>query len=96
MKVSEELLYLLNFMDYNIEEFIYLVIDDSEKDPHYSAVTANNLIKCLIRVMQEFNIDCPYQDVKSYFERSHISIEEYNIFEGKRLKESKYYIGKQF
>ncbi len=63
----EKLLYLLNHMDGFIEQLVYDVLTDSQTDPHYSAVTATNLIKCNIQVMQQFNKKIPYTDVKGYF-----------------------------
>lgn len=63
----EKLLYLLNFMEDYIDQLVYKVMTDSQTDPHYSAVTATNLIKCNIQVMQQFNKKIPYTDVKGYF-----------------------------
>lgn len=63
----EKLLYLLNFLEDYIDQLVYKVMTDSQTDPHYSAVTATNLIKCNIQVMQQFNKKIPYTDVKGYF-----------------------------
>lgn len=63
----EKLLYLLNHMDGFIEQLVYDVLTDSQTDPHYSAVTATNLIKCYIQVMNQFNKEIPYTDIRGYF-----------------------------
>lgn len=92
----EKLLYLLNFMDDYIDKLVYKVMTDSQTDPHYSAVTASNLIKCYIQVMQQFNKEIPYTDVRGYFKYNMFTDEEYEFFEKSRRKESEYYVGKQY
>ena len=47
-KIKKELLYLIEYSMYYTDELISSVLEDSEEDPHYSAVTASNLIKCYI------------------------------------------------
>lgn len=66
-KNKEQLFYLLGFMDDYIEDLVYNVMNDSENDPHYSGVTASNLIKCYINVMTEFGNPPPFSNVKEYF-----------------------------
>lgn len=63
----EKLLYLLNFMEDYIDQLVYKVMTDSQTDSHYSAVTATNLIKCYIQVMNQFNKEIPYTDIRGYF-----------------------------
>ena len=93
---SEKLLYLMPFIMDDIDTLVENVITDSEEDPHYSAVTAQNMIKCYVDVMTEMGINLPFHDVRSYFSASRYSECEYGTFEEKRKIESAYYIGKQF
>lgn len=93
----EKLNYLLNAVCDDLWcNFIYDVLNDSEEDPHYSAVTATNRIKCYIDVMNSLGNKLPYHDVKGFFQYYDFSEEEYQQFESSRKKESEYYIGKQF
>lgn len=92
---KEKLLYLLRFTDDYIENLVYDVLDDSEEDPHYSAVTATNLIKCYIDVMEHFDIELPYKDVDDYLkDNCCLSSEEHKKFTQFTEKEKTYYIGK--
>lgn len=93
---SEKLLYVLNFIDDYLNDFIYEILNDSKEDPHYSAVTATNIIKCYIDVMKDLGKSLPYSDVKSYFDFNVYTDEEYNAFEKSRKKESEYYRGVQY
>ena len=49
----EKLKYMLRIHSIDIELLIENVIEDSDDDPHYSAVTATNLVKCYIEIMEE-------------------------------------------
>lgn len=93
---KEKLLYLLMFTDDYIENFAHEVMNDSEEDPHYSAVTLSNMIKCYVEIMTELGVNLPYNDVKSFFKDNLYTDEEYKIFEEKRHKESEYYTGTQY
>lgn len=94
---TEKLEYLLNAVrDDLCCNFIYDVLNDSEEDPHYSAVTATNRIKCYIDVMNSIGKELPYNDVKGFFNYYSFTEEEYQKFESSRKKESEYYTGKQF
>lgn len=92
----EMLLYILQFTEAYIEEQIYNVLSDSKEDPHYSAVTTTNLIKCYIQIMKQMNQKTPYSSVQEYFQQNGFSDEEFSIFENSRIKEAAYYVGKQF
>lgn len=92
--IEEKILYLMNFIDDYMEKSVYKVLEDSKDDPHYSAVTTANIIKCYIDVMKHFDVELPYSDVREYFEDSLFTDEEYKAFEESRIKESEYYIGK--
>ncbi len=95
-KFQEELLYLLKYMDDYIEKCVYNVLSDSQSDPHYSAVTTTNLIKCYVKVMDALDVELPYTDVKSYFKFNLLTANEYMAFEKSREKESHYYRGVQY
>lgn len=92
----EKLKYLLKYTYYDIIELVDNVLSDSVTDPHYSAVTATNKIKCYIDVMKGLEKNLPYNDVKSFLLCNGFTIEEYMAFEKSRKKESEYYIGKQY
>lgn len=92
----QKLLYLLDYTEYSINELVYKVLNDSETDPHYSAVTSANLIKSYIQIMKDLNRTLPYNDVKGYMLDQLYTEEEYDKFEEKRQRESTYYIGQQF
>lgn len=91
----EKLVYLLDDVDYNICQLIYNILSDSPTDPHYSAVTASNLIKCYIQIMDELG-GKTYNDIEEYFQMKLFTKEEYQLFEASRKKESEYYRGIQY
>ncbi len=94
---QEKMNYLLNHVYYYIYDLIDNVLADSQDDPHYSAVTATNMIKCYIEIMSKIEPQLPYSTVKDFFLYSgYYSEEEFEVFENSRKKESDYYIGKQF
>lgn len=72
------------------------VVNDSETDPHYSAVTASNKIKCYIYVMNELCEKPPFEDVVGFLEFNGFTKEEQTLFNRHRKTESEYYIGKQY
>lgn len=47
---KEKLLFLLVFIEDYLGELIDKVLSDSKTNPHYSAVTASNIIKCYIDI----------------------------------------------
>ena len=92
MDISEEKLkYLFRFIDEFIYDSIDEVLNDSQTDPHYSAVVVSNIIKCYIDLEKELNTQLPYIDVETFFEFNGYSKQEYKKFEKSRQKESKYY-----
>ena len=50
----DKIKFLLETVKAEIFILIKNVVNDSKTDPHYSAVTASNKIKCYIDVMNEF------------------------------------------
>ncbi|MCR5636326.1 MAG: hypothetical protein K6F76_03990 [Clostridiales bacterium] len=93
---KEKLQCLFRFMEEYINISIYEVLNDSLEDRHFSAIAVSNIIKCYIDIENQMRVKLPYNDIKSYFEFSPFTREEYDLFEKSRLKESKYYRGKQF
>ena len=92
----EKLKYMLHIQSLDIELLIENVIEDSEEDPHYSAVTATNLVKCYIEIMEELGEKLPYTNVEGFVKAIGFSNDDYLLFEKKRKKESKYYRGIQY
>ena len=92
----EKLKYLLHIQRFDIELLVENVIEDSEDDPHYSAVTASNLIKCYIEIMKELGENLSYIDVEGFIKNIGFSGKEYLLFENKRKKEAEYYCGIQY
>lgn len=93
---KEQLLYLLGFIEDYLDDFIDKVLNDSKDDPHFSAVTVSNIIECYIEINKQIGKELPYTDIKTYFSFNAYNMEEYNIFENSRIKESKYYIGPKY
>lgn len=89
--------YLFKHLEYYIDDLINHVMEDSETDPHYSAVTAYNLIVCYTQIKRKLDPTYSVSNVKEYIQSDRYYTEEdYNKFEEKRKKESTYYIGEQF
>ena len=95
-KTKELMIYLLYHLDSFINEEAYQVLHDSTEDPHHSAVTLYNLIKCLIDANQVFGIQSEYHNVEEFLRAQCFTEEEIQMIERKRLQESQYYIGKQY
>lgn len=94
---NEKIKFLLSYIENSLPTEIDNVLNDSESDPHFSAVYVSKLIKSLIFTIENYKIsDLHFSDIKEYFAYLDYSDEEYEIFEKKRLIESQYYIGEQF
>ena len=93
---KEKLSYLLIFTQDYILNNIYNVLSDSKEDPHYSAVTTTNIIKCYIDIQTQLGEQLPYNDVISFFKYAGFTDADYQQFEESRKKESEYYIGWQY
>lgn len=93
---KEKLEYLLRFLDAEIDLMIYEVLNDSVDDPQFSAVTAQNLVKCYISVMQEMGGPLHFTNVREYMTHNCYTDEEICLFHEKVRQESAYYIGKQY
>lgn len=95
--VKNELRYVLGHLCYYIELFLDDVMEDSESDPQYSAVTAFNLIICYIRIQKALDPMYPIQTVKEFvLGTQYYSERDYEQFEQKRNSESTYYLGEQY
>ena len=92
----KKLLYLLRFMDCFIEQSIYDVLLDSVEDPHYSAVTTSNLIKCYLDVMRDLGEEIDACSLTDYMIDKCFSPEEIDTFFKKQKCESDYYVGEQY
>lgn len=92
----EKLKYMLHSQRFDIELLVENVLEDSEDDPHYSAVTANNLMKCYIEIMTDLGENLPFADVEGFIRKMGFSEQEYLLFEERRKKESEYYCGVQY
>ena len=93
---NEKLKYMLHIQRFDIELLIENVLEDSEVDPHYSAVTATNLVKCYIEIMTGLGEKPTYSDVEGFIKKMGYSHKDYLLFEKKRKKESEYYRGIQY
>lgn len=91
-----KLKYILNMQLFETVRLIENVLQDSEDDPHYSAVTATNIVKCYIEIMQGLGEKLEFNDVESFFEKTGFTKQDYLLFEEKRIKESKDYCGEQY
>lgn len=92
-----KLLYLLDdFFDDYLLRLVQEVLDDSEEDPQFSAVTAQNLLTCYLGVMTDLGRKLPYKNMQEYFAYNAFEPEEYSAFEAFRKKEAVYYRGPQF
>jgi len=94
--IAEKLTYLLDNLEYRISMDIYDVLDDSDEDPQYSAVTTANLIKCYIDVKQSLGQPPAYSTVEEFLYDNCFTPEDVELFEKKRSVEAAYYIGKQY
>ena len=92
----EKVTYFMRVMYPTIEKYVDQVLNDSETDPEYSAVTASNVIKCYIQILADLGSAPSFNDVESFFEINGYSDEEYKRFEECLKKESQYYIGPQY
>lgn len=92
---KEKLAYLLNHTCFYMEDLLWRVLEDSEQDPQYSAVTTRNLIQCYIDVRSAMGEPLPYSTVEEYLDQL-LSEEEKASFQNKYETEIRYYIGKVY
>ena len=88
----DKIKFLLETVKAEIVILIKNVVNDSETDPHYSAVTASNRIRCYIDVMNSLGEKLPFEDVIGFLEFNGFTKEEQALFARHRKTESGYYI----
>lgn len=92
----EKLQYIWAFMEDWICQAIDDVLNDSAIDPHHSAVSTSNLIKCFIEISEQLGRKLPYSDARSFFSHNAYTSDEWDAFEKHRAIESTYYRGVQY
>ncbi len=76
--------FILRFVESEIPNEIDNVLNDSETDPHFSAVYTSNLIESRVGLLSEIGKnDLSYTDVKSCFEYFDYTESDYIRFEEK-------------
>lgn len=90
---KQKILFLIHHIECELPALIEEVLNDSQEDPHYSAVYVSNLIKTCAELSKDINIDPQYSTVEEYFLLENMN-EEYLVFMEKFNKEAEYYIGK--
>ena len=93
---EEMYLYIADDIGYQIFVLIHQVLEDSETDPHYSAVTALNLFKCYNQILEDFDKSSCFENIKDFMLQNRFEEGDYEKFEILRKKESEYYKGPQF
>ena len=93
---KDKLIYLLNYLEWCIEQSVYDVLSDSVEDPEFSAVTTQNLIKCYIDVATTLELPISYRSAEEFLKEKCFSLQEIETFEARRKQEAVYYIGKQY
>ena len=93
---KDKLIYLLNYLEWCIEQSVYDVLSDSVENPEFSAVTTQNLMKCYIDVATSLELPISYRSVEEFLKEKCFSPQEIETFEARRKQEAEYYIGKQY
>ena len=90
----EAIIYMLDWLDYQVENLVWAVLNDSETDPEFSAVTANNRIICFVAVALDNGLPISYRSTEEYFRQKLLPEECYHLFKTKIEQEETYYSGK--
>ena len=93
---KKELEYLLHHVDFYLDDLIQNVLNNDKDDPHYSAVIANNILKCYIDVAAQTGNPTKYTDIKSYFRINQYEDSEYEDFMRQMEEEKKIFVGEIF
>ncbi len=88
---QDDFIFILKHTEGEICREIFNVLNDSDDDPHFSAVYTANLIKCLLFVADKAGLSFLYNDVFGFFISHGFSEKQYREFEMNRKKESEYY-----
>lgn len=89
IKKTEKLEYLFNLLDYEMMEYIYMVIVYKEDDLKYSALTLNNMLTYYIDVRKIFYSDSP-NNQKDLFLCLTCSRSDFREYRNKLKREWKY------
>jgi hypothetical protein len=84
----EYLMNVLRHFESNTWELIENVVHESEDDPHYSAIAANNQVVYLVELYQNLGIKKNYSDVKSFIFDHGCDDSFYETFERKQKIET--------
>lgn len=90
----EAIFYMLDWLDYQVENLVWAVLNDSETAPEFSAVTANNRIICFIAVALDNGLPIKYRSTEQYFRQKQFPEECYYKFKTRIEQEEPYYSGK--
>ena len=93
-----ELNYLMKYVFYYIGQLLEKVVDDSEEDPQFSAVTLCNLIYCYLNTLEP-QTKATMGSIQLFIEEHYCGQnpqEIYSIIERRWKLEREYYIGEQF
>ncbi len=93
---NDRLRFLLKHIEGDICRDIAEVLNDSDDDPHCSAVAITNYIKCYIKIMNGLGKALSFSNVFEFFITHGYSQKQYLDFEESRRKESVYYRGIQY
>lgn len=93
---QDDFIFILKHTEGEICREIFNVLNDSNVDPHFSAVYTTNMIKCLLFVAGKVGFSFLYNDVFGFFISHGFSEKQYREFEKSRKKESEYYRGYQW
>ena len=88
---QDDFIFILKHTEGEICREISNVLNDSNIDPHFSAVYTTNMIKCLLFVAGKVGFSFLYNDVFGFFISHGFSEKQYREFENKRKKEAEYY-----
>ena len=94
--IEDDFEFILNYTQGEICREISCVLNDSDTDPHHSAVYTTNMIKCFIFIFEQMGIQLLYKDVCGFFIAHGFSQQQYFDFENRRKKESVYYRSIQY
>ena len=78
---TEKLKYLLAGLEFEFDNWIYGVLDNSDSDPRYSAAEIAYIMECYISVLKYTDGKPPYVSVKKYFDDNDFTRKEYRQFE---------------
>lgn len=89
--IQDDFTFILKHTEGEICREIVNVLNDSDEDPHFSAVYVSNMIKCLLFVAEEAGFSFLCNDVLGFFVSHGFSEIQYRKFEENRKSEAEYY-----